>query len=86
MTNTISSRIALNDEEIEVTVQFEVIGRFIPATREEPEEHPEVCIQKIWNTETNEDISESSISEKDLERLETQMFDAENDRRESESC
>ena len=50
--------------EVEIDVEFTVEGRYYPATQEEPEEYPELCITN-WSylLTQQEDQSEEDLSE-----------------------
>lgn len=54
--------------EIPLTIHFTVSGQYYAATREQPEEHPEIEIQKITALDSEIDLIEI-FTERQLEQI-----------------
>jgi len=46
--NNFNTEIKIYEEEIPVLVEYSIYGKYIPATRYEPEEFPDLEVTAIW--------------------------------------
>lgn len=61
--------------DIPLTVYFTVSGRYYPATYDQPEEHPELEIQKVTVSDSEIDIYDL-FREEDLETINDLLYES----------
>ena len=63
-------------ENLDLEVEFSIHGKYIPATYYEPEEFPDINIEKMIEAETGRQIFESMLSPDELSVLNQKLFEA----------